>query len=102
ATFAVDKNPCLTGGDHKDGVAERSLLDDGFAFRETMLTEQARNLLNLVFVPVGEERHMLYDFNNVFHWSSPGTVRLVLDSLSGRCWGFQQGQVLARCLLGHG
>jgi hypothetical protein len=37
-----------------------------------MLVEQARNCLNLMLVPIGEERNMLYGFNgNVFHLFAP-------------------------------
>ncbi|MGB3038315.1 MAG: hypothetical protein WBB72_13180, partial [Methyloceanibacter sp.] len=53
----------LTGFDQEEGVTGRSLLNDYFPLRETMLLEQARDLLNLVFVQISEEWHTLDGFN---------------------------------------
>src|SRR6478735_1964212 len=63
ASPASNKNAGVTGFDQEEGVTGRALLNDCFPLRETMLLEQARDLLNLVFVQVSEEWHTLDGFN---------------------------------------
>src|SRR5215471_18282624 len=63
ALLASNKHSSLTGFDQKQGIPGRVLLNDCFPLRETMLLEQARDLLNLVLVQIGEEWHTLDGFN---------------------------------------
>jgi hypothetical protein len=63
ASPASNKNSRLTGFDQEEGVTGRALLNDCFPLRETMLLEQARDLLNLVFVQISEEWRTQDGFN---------------------------------------
>ena len=57
--LAADEDLRLTGVDHEEGGPARALLNDRFACGEAPLLEQARDLLELLLVQVGEERHTL-------------------------------------------
>src|SRR5215471_13780121 len=63
ALLAVDEDRRLTGFDHEEDSAARTLLDDSFSSRTTALLEESRDLLDLTRGQIREQRHTLQGFN---------------------------------------
>ena len=62
---AADRDRRLAGVDQEEGGTARALADDGLSLREPAHLEQARDLLDLGAVELGEERHALERLDGV-------------------------------------